>query len=125
MPLVLMNAGSVRQRPNPAASWLQEPSWQQLLHLSAVPAYAGIADAVAADPASWRQVYNAADPQKATLPGHYSKLSEFRKLLVLRCVHLVTYKSCMPAVVCKLFGCVSHEALDCITDRKHGVSTAM
>jgi hypothetical protein len=96
MPHVLTNTGSVRQQPNPAASWLQEPSWQQFLHLSAVPAYAGIADAIAADPASWRQMYDAADSQKATLPGHYSRLSEFRKLLVLRCVHLVTDKPCVP-----------------------------
>jgi dynein heavy chain len=94
-----MRTGSVRQRPNPAASWLQEPSWQQLLHLSAVPAYTGITDAVAADPAAWREVYNAADPQKASLPGHYSRLSEFRKLLVLRCVCLHNDIIYMPADV--------------------------
>lgn len=83
-----MNAGSVRQRPNPAASWLQETSWQQLLHLSALPAFAGIADAVTADPAAWQAVYNAPEPHKAVLPGLYSRLEEFRKLLVLRWVAL-------------------------------------
>jgi hypothetical protein len=86
-PVVGLIAGSVRQRPNPAASWLQKPSWQQLLHLSALPAFAGIADAVAADPPAWQAVYNAPEPQKATLPGLYSRLEEFRKPLVLRCVH--------------------------------------
>lgn len=75
----------MRQRPNPAASWLQEPSWQQLLHLSALPAFAGIADAIAADPSAWQAVYNAPEPHKATLPGMYSRLEEFRQLLVLRC----------------------------------------
>lgn len=86
-PVVGVFAGFVRQQPNPAASWLQEPSWQQLLHLSALPAFAGIADAVAADPSAWQAVYNAPEPHKATLPGMYSRLEEFRQLLVLRCVH--------------------------------------
>lgn len=79
-------AGSVRPRHNPAAAWLQEPSWQQLLHLAALPALAGITDAIAADPAAWQAVYNAPEPHKAALPGLYSRLPEFRKLLVLRCV---------------------------------------
>lgn len=78
--------GSVRPRPNPAAAWLQEPSWQQLLHLAALPAFAGITDAIAADPAAWQAVYNAPEPHKAALPGLYNRLPEFRKLLVLRCV---------------------------------------
>lgn len=84
-PVVGVSAGSVRQRPNPAATWLQEPSWQQLLHLSALPAFAGIADAVSADPSAWQAVFDAPEPHKATLPGMYSRLEEFRQLLVLRC----------------------------------------
>ena len=86
MCLLGWSSGSVRPRPNPATSWLQDTSWLQLLRLSALPAFAGIADAVAAEPAAWQAVYSAAEPHKAALPGLYSRLEEFRKLLVLRWV---------------------------------------
>jgi hypothetical protein len=77
-------AGSVKHRPNPAADWLPETSWQQLLRLASLPAFAGIADALAADPGSWRAVYAAAEPHRALLPGLYHRLEDFRKILVVR-----------------------------------------
>lgn len=112
----LLIAGSVRQRPNPASAWLQEPSWQQLLHLSALPAFAGIADAVAADPGAWQQVYSAAEPQKAPLPGLYSRLEDFRKLLVLRWGSwLQMQRHC----VCGEHSCVTCSAVNSTTCSLH------
>ena len=74
----------MRPRPNPAAAWLPDASWQQLLRLSALPAFAGMADAVAVDSAAWCGVYSAAEPHRAMLPGLYHRLEEFRKILVVR-----------------------------------------
>jgi hypothetical protein len=39
---------------------------------------------VAADLAAWQEVYNAEEPHKAPLPGLYSKVEGFRRLLILR-----------------------------------------
>lgn len=82
--LGLLLTGSFKPRPNPAAVWLPDSSWQQLLRLSALPAFAGLAEAVTADPAAWQAVYDAAEPHRERLPGIYNLLGDFRKLLVVR-----------------------------------------
>ncbi|KAF6263196.1 dynein heavy chain 8 [Scenedesmus sp. NREL 46B-D3] len=68
--------GSFKPRPNPAAAWLPDSSWQQLLRLSALPAFAGLAEAVAADPQAWQAVYDAAEPHRDRLPGIYNSLGD-------------------------------------------------
>lgn len=78
-----MLAGTVKLRPNPVP-WLPENSWRQLLHLATLPAFAGIADATAADPAAWKGVFDAEQPHKKTLPGMFHCLDAFRKLLIMR-----------------------------------------
>jgi dynein heavy chain len=95
-----MPAGSFKPRPNPAATWLPDSSWQQLLRLSALPAFAGLAEAIAADPPAWQAVYDAAEPHRDRLPGIYNSLGDFRKLLVVRWVPLGLFwrVSCFCAV---------------------------
>lgn len=56
------------------------------MYLAGLSAFAGIADAVAADPAAWQAVYDAAEPHRGRLPGLFNSLTEFRKLLVIRYV---------------------------------------
>lgn len=82
--LSLMIAGSIKPRPNPASSWLPERSWRQLVHLSTLPTFAGLDDAVAADPAAWQAVYDDVEPHRGKLPGLYNMLGDFRRLLVIR-----------------------------------------
>jgi dynein heavy chain, axonemal len=81
-------AGAVANAPNPAPDWLEDRAWRDLTKLAGLPRFAGIADAVATDPARWRIVYDSTTPHQETLPGHYRALDSFQKLLVTRCLRL-------------------------------------
>jgi hypothetical protein len=61
--------GPQHTRPNPAPTWLVDRSWRELVQLAALPAFAGLDDAVEADPDGWRPLYDSAMPHRATLPG--------------------------------------------------------
>ncbi|KAG8459256.1 hypothetical protein KFE25_014101 [Diacronema lutheri] len=75
--------------PNPAPAWLTAKSWTDFVTLSQLPAFAGLADAVAADPDAWRAVYDSIDPDAllVALPVPWSdKLDAFARLLVLKAI---------------------------------------
>ena len=79
-----LTAPAGRAAANPAPEWLLDRAWRELSKLARLPAFAGIDAAVAADPGAWRGLYESETPHRAPLPGHFSTLDTFRKLLVTR-----------------------------------------
>ena len=76
-----------RKQPAATAGWLDNKAWCALLSLAAdAPEWAGdLADAVESDPAAWKPVATAKEPQSAPLPGGWdARLNPFQRLLVTR-----------------------------------------
>jgi dynein heavy chain len=74
---------------NPAPKWLTDNSWTDFVTLSQLPEFAGLTDAVTADPDAWRLVYDAVEPNRLLheLPAPWSeKLNAFERLLVLKAI---------------------------------------
>lgn len=69
-----------------AERWLPDVQWQQLVHLAELPAFAGLDQHLKQHQRRWRNFYEANDPSARALPGSWAaRLSQFQKLLVLRC----------------------------------------
>jgi len=71
---------------NPCADWLAAKQWNEICLLSDLNAFSGLRDNFEPLKKQWRGVYDAADPQDATLPGNWDKLEGLRRLCVLRCI---------------------------------------
>ncbi|KAI8825240.1 dynein heavy chain and region D6 of dynein motor-domain-containing protein [Fimicolochytrium jonesii] len=70
---------------NPAAEWLSDKSWADMVRLSAFESFKGFSNSVREQVTSWKDIYDAADPHKEPYPGGWDqRLSAFQKLVVLR-----------------------------------------
>jgi len=66
--------------------WLPDVNWQQIVQLSELSAFAGFSNHFKLHHRRWRHYYESNDPVSRSLPGSWeSRLSQFQKLLVLRC----------------------------------------
>ncbi|XP_028841933.1 dynein heavy chain 1, axonemal isoform X2 [Denticeps clupeoides] len=84
-----MLSGGVAQQqmPNPAVSWLTERAWQDVLSLSALPSFSGLADSFFTLALSFRKIFDSSQPHREPLPGEWdARLNSFQKLLLLRCL---------------------------------------
>lgn len=69
------------------ADWLPSKCWDELCRLSAFDAFKGLHEHVSANLDKWRHVYESETPQDELLPEPWnSKLTLFRKLMILRCI---------------------------------------
>ena len=81
---------------NPCKAWLADDRWDQICRLGDLPAFDGLNTGFASQMADWKAIYDSAMPHEEKLPGQWdSKLSQFQKILVLRCVRP---DKCVPAV---------------------------
>ena len=73
---------------NPDTTWVPKPTWDQLCRLSEIKAFSGIREHFAANTKDWKAMYDAKMPQNFDeVPEEWkAKLSNFQKLLLLRCV---------------------------------------
>ncbi|WIA31960.1 hypothetical protein OEZ86_002815 [Tetradesmus obliquus] len=72
---------------NPAPDWLTDKSWTELVGLSQLPTYAGLAQHIALELPHYKSIFDS--NQAHTLPlaePFESRLTRFQKLLVLRCL---------------------------------------
>ena len=81
---------------NPGKGWLDDDRWDQICRLGDLPAFDGLNTGFASQIDGWKGIYDAALPHEEKLPGQWdSKLSQFQKILVLRCVRP---DKCVPAI---------------------------
>ena len=73
--------------PNPAPAWLSDKSWDEICRMCDLKAFRGFRKKFEADTESWKQYYDDREPQKAPLPAPWGeKLTDFQKMIVLRCL---------------------------------------
>eukprot|EP00644_Phytophthora_capsici_P000329 jgi/Phyca11/5088/fgenesh1_pm.PHYCAscaffold_4_\ len=72
--------------PNPAKLWLSDKQWAEFSRLSALPAFNGIIEEFIDSEDQWKAVYDSPVGHTLPFPGILGKVSEFRRLLGLRCI---------------------------------------
>ena len=104
--------GSASSSTHPAAAanaavehWLPDVNWHQICHLSELPAFVGFDQHFKQHQRRWRNFYESADVATRSLPGNWdSKLSQFQKLLVLRCFRPDKMTQAIQKVVSHILG---------------------
>ncbi|KAM6980842.1 dynein axonemal heavy chain 1 [Aplochiton taeniatus] len=84
----LLSGGmALKQLANPAASWLSDRAWQDILGLSALPTFSSLADSFPQHTDDFKTIFDSNEPHREPLPGEWNiKLDSFQKLLILRCL---------------------------------------
>eukprot|EP00743_Colponemidia_sp_Colp-15_P007299 GILK01007882.1.p1 GENE.GILK01007882.1~~GILK01007882.1.p1 ORF type:complete len:1232 (+),score=259.13 GILK01007882.1:87-3698(+) len=73
--------------PNPAPTWLVQQQWLEIQALSQLSAFENFHEEFTRKVAHWQDVFDSVAPQDEPLPGDWQeKLSDFQRLLVLRCI---------------------------------------
>ena len=73
--------------PAPEASWLTEKSWNEICRLSKLENFAGFFNDFKERINEWKEIFDSANPAESKFPGYWNtKISDFQKLLVLRCI---------------------------------------
>ncbi|KAG6610110.1 Dynein heavy chain [Phytophthora cinnamomi] len=72
--------------PNPAKLWLSDKQWAEFSRLSALPAFHGIIEEFIDSEDQWKAVYDSPIGHTLPFPGLMGRVSEFRRLLGLRCI---------------------------------------
>uniref|UniRef100_A0A8C9SYH1 Dynein axonemal heavy chain 1 n=1 Tax=Scleropages formosus TaxID=113540 RepID=A0A8C9SYH1_SCLFO len=76
-----------QQLPNPAADWLSERAWMDVLGLTALPSFSSLAESFPQLQEGFKRIFDSNDPHREDLPGEWnSKLDSFQKLVILRCL---------------------------------------
>lgn len=72
---------------NPAPSWLSDKSWDEICRMGNVKAFKKFRKNFQGNLQGWKKYYDDREPHKATLPAPWDqKLSDFQKMIVLRCL---------------------------------------
>ncbi|XP_018409373.1 PREDICTED: dynein heavy chain 3, axonemal-like [Nanorana parkeri] len=74
-------------RANPDPMWLKDKFWGEILRLSSLPIFGGLDDHFYSNIRQWKSIYDSSQPNEMELPNPWEDLlTDFQKLLVLRCV---------------------------------------
>ncbi|XP_016065513.1 PREDICTED: dynein heavy chain 1, axonemal [Miniopterus natalensis] len=84
----LLSGGSIQvMTENPAADWLSERAWRDILALSNLPAFSSFATDFVKHLSEFKAIFDSPEPHREPLPGIWDQyLDHFQKLLVLRCL---------------------------------------
>uniref|UniRef100_A0A803TP24 Dynein axonemal heavy chain 1 n=1 Tax=Anolis carolinensis TaxID=28377 RepID=A0A803TP24_ANOCA len=84
----LISGGAVKvMRDNPAPAWLYERAWNDILALTNLHNFSSFADDFVSNLYAFRKIFDSSEPHREPLPGIWNtKLDQFQKLLVLRCL---------------------------------------
>ncbi|MCJ8744212.1 hypothetical protein PDJAM_G00116030 [Pangasius djambal] len=86
---MLSGGTSLQQLPNPSPAWLSERAWQDIMALSALPNFTGLAHAFSRHELEYKRIFDSNQPHREPLPAEWeSKLDSFQRLLVLRCLRV-------------------------------------
>jgi len=77
-----LSGSPLADKLNPDPSWISSKLWEDILHLSNIPAFATIADDITNETDKWQQFYN--DIENLSPPEPYNQLSAFQKLVLTK-----------------------------------------
>ncbi|XP_073981598.1 dynein axonemal heavy chain 7-like isoform X2 [Rhodnius prolixus] len=84
--LLTGGVGLDNPHPNPAR-WLPTLSWDEICRLNELPTYNGIQQNFQENLTKWREIFDDVEPHNKELPPPWNdKLTDFQKLLPLRCI---------------------------------------
>ena len=72
--------------PNPAPSWLSDRSWDETCRMCDLRAFAKFRASFSSQLEEWKAYYEQREPHLAPLPVPWNKLTDFQKMIVLRCL---------------------------------------
>ena len=78
--------GIDKQYPPIPDAWISEKVWSEICRVSELNSFNGLADNFKNDLARWKQIYENFEPHKVLFPESWSKLNEFQRLLIIRCL---------------------------------------
>ncbi|XP_075250490.1 dynein axonemal heavy chain 3-like isoform X2 [Convolutriloba macropyga] len=71
--------------PNPAAEWLSDKSWGEIVRASNLQNLVGLMDDLNKQPDEWKKFYDDVTPHIASYPGKWNSLRGLDRMVVLRC----------------------------------------
>ena len=80
--------GLENKLPNPSSGgWLSDKSWDELCRMCDLKAFREFRKSFERSVAEWKKYYDDKEPHKAPLPPPWnSKLTDFQKMMLLRCI---------------------------------------
>ncbi|XP_013387188.1 dynein heavy chain 12, axonemal, partial [Lingula anatina] len=85
--LLTGGVGLENKLQNPDKSWLSDKSWDELCRLCDLPSFKGFRESFTGAIEDWRKYYESKEPHNTPLPEPWqSKLTEFQRMMVLRCI---------------------------------------
>ncbi|OQR93149.1 dynein heavy chain [Achlya hypogyna] len=72
--------------PNPAVDWFADKQWNELVRLSNLPAFPGLAAEFKTYTEQWKAIYDSSTGHLLPFPGSFETVTPFRRLLGIRCV---------------------------------------
>ncbi|XP_045470082.1 dynein axonemal heavy chain 7 [Harmonia axyridis] len=95
--MFLLTGGVGLENPHANTSeWLVDKSWDELCRLADYTAYKGLRQHFVDNMDAWKKIFDSPEPQEYPLPAPFdTRLSQFQKLLILRCIR---YDKITPAV---------------------------
>jgi dynein heavy chain len=85
--MFLLTGGVGLENPHKVpASWLPNPSWDQLCRLEDLPNFKGLRDSFETSASSWKKVYDSLSPQSEPFPKPFDDSSIFARMCILRCL---------------------------------------
>jgi dynein heavy chain, axonemal len=69
------------------SEWITPKMWGEVCRAATMsPIFQDLPKAIRNDTATWQQLFDASEPQNVAIPGKFSELSAFDKLLVIRMI---------------------------------------
>ena len=78
--------GEADAGPNPEAAWLPERAWKDLARVSKLPGFPDACRSITQQPELWKVMHESNAPYEEALPPLFSSLSDFQKMLIVRCL---------------------------------------
>ncbi|KAI6649612.1 Dynein heavy chain 1, axonemal [Oopsacas minuta] len=75
-----------KQIPNPAPDWVNGRAWNEILSIQSLGKFSTFASAFVETSKDFKHIFDSNTPHKEELPGKWSHLNSFQKLLLLRCI---------------------------------------
>jgi len=87
--LISGKVSSTLNLDNPDGEWIDGRMWTEILQLSTLPVFNGLAEAVIKEPVEWKKLFDALEPQKMSLVGDWEgRLNMLQKMCVLRTLRI-------------------------------------
>ncbi|CAI8001099.1 Dynein heavy chain 7, axonemal, partial [Geodia barretti] len=85
--LLTGGVGLENKLANPAPDWLSDKSWDEICRMCDLKGFKGFRKSFTEQLGGWKSYYDDKEPHKAAIPAPWGeKLTDFQKMIVLRCL---------------------------------------